>query len=236
MEEATQPTQTDLQKCEIRKLMHTKMNAMESLLILILVILLCFDVPMPTWIQIPLYKCIFYLSDGNLRKFEAYGLWKIIDKENTSLSLIAHAIEFVLSTTSSSSSVCCFSFAFRLQCKKNSLYIKCYWSNEIYVNYYCCAYLNFIRLGETIYMYMQCNTTASHTLSIKMCRWAIFLNFYLYVFVIVFFFHFSSSCALQIATFLYAQNVLHFCIFFFSVKSNKAMNIEHTRANLMKWL
>lgn len=61
------------------------------LLILILVILLCFVARC----AMPTYKCIFYLSDCNLRKFEAYGLWKIIDKENTSLSLIAHRIRLV---------------------------------------------------------------------------------------------------------------------------------------------
>lgn len=43
-----------------------------------------------------IYKCIFYLSDCNLRKFKAYGLWKIIDKENTALSLIAHRFDIHL--------------------------------------------------------------------------------------------------------------------------------------------
>lgn len=61
------------------------------LLNLILVILFCFVARC----AMPTYKCIFYLSDCNLRKFEAYGLWKIIDKENTSLSLIAHRIRLV---------------------------------------------------------------------------------------------------------------------------------------------
>lgn len=111
-----------------------------SLLILILVISLG-SAAMPTT-----YKCIFYLSDLQFKEVRSLRLMKnywqrkhvVVAHRFSRYRRRRRLVMFFSSFVS---------FAFY---SKPKHFTKSYWPNEIYVNY-CCAYVNFIRLGETIY-------------------------------------------------------------------------------------
>lgn len=120
-----------------------------------------------------------------------------------------------------------FSFAVYFKEKYST---KSYWSNEIYVNYYC-AYTLILFVWAKPYMRYQ---RIQHTLSIKMCRWAILV---LFCFILFYVFSLLDPHV--------HRKLLQFCThrmrlpFSSFAKSNKAMNTHErickSSATGMEW-